>query len=54
MPRSTNQKMKLLCLCRILWERTDEDHPMTVPELIRALEEWDIKEIGRASCRERV
>ena len=43
MPRSTNQKMKLLCLCRILWERTDEDHPMTVPELIRALEEWDIK-----------
>ena len=43
MPRSTNQKLKLLCLCRILWERTDEDHPMTVPELIRALEEWDIK-----------
>ena len=43
MPRSTNQKLKLLCLCKILWERTDEDHPMTVPELIQALEEWDIK-----------
>lgn len=43
MSRSTNQKMKLLCLCKILWERTDEEHPMTVPELIRALEEWDIK-----------
>ena len=27
MPRSANQKLKLLCLCRILWERTDEDHP---------------------------
>ncbi|MFQ7452178.1 MAG: hypothetical protein ACLRNQ_13020 [Flavonifractor plautii] len=33
----------LLCLCRILWERTDEDHPLTVPELIQALEAWDIK-----------
>lgn len=43
MPRSANQKLKLLCLCRILWERTDEEHPMTVPELIQALEEWDIK-----------
>ena len=38
MPRSANQKLKLLCLCRILWERTDEDHPLTVPELIQALE----------------
>ena len=43
MPRSTNQKLKLLCLSRILWERTDEDHPMTVAQLISALEEWDIK-----------
>ena len=43
MPRSTNQKLKLLCLSRILWERTDEDHPMTVAQLIDALEEWDIK-----------
>lgn len=43
MPRSTNQKLKLLCLWKILWERTDEDHPMTVPELIRELEKWDIK-----------
>jgi predicted DNA-binding transcriptional regulator YafY len=43
MPRSANQKLKLLCLCRILWERTDEDHPLTVPELIQALEAWDIK-----------
>lgn len=43
MPRSANQKLKLLCLYRILWERTDEDHPLTVPELIQALEAWDIK-----------
>ena len=43
MPRSANQKLKLLCLCKILWERTDEDHPLTVAELIQALEAWDIK-----------
>ncbi|WP_297210101.1 helix-turn-helix transcriptional regulator [uncultured Flavonifractor sp.] len=43
MPRSTNQKLKLLCLSKLLWEQTDEDHPMTVPELIQALEEWGIK-----------
>ena len=43
MARSAHQKLKLLCLCRILWEETDEDHPMTTPELIQALEAWDIK-----------
>lgn len=43
MPRSANQKLKLLCLCKILWERTDEEHPLTVPELIQALEAWDIR-----------
>ena len=42
MPKSANQKLKLICLCRLLWERTDEDHPMTVAQLIAALEEWDI------------
>ena len=49
MPRSANQKLKLLCLCRILWERTDEDHPLTVPELIQALEAWDIKAERKSS-----
>ena len=43
MPRSANQKLKLLCLCKLLWARTDEDHPMTTPELIQALEAWDIR-----------
>ena len=43
MPQRANRKVKLRCLCRILWERTDEDHPLTVPELIQALEAWDIK-----------
>ena len=43
MPRSTNQKLKLLTLCRLLWENTDEDHPMTVAQLIQALEAEGIR-----------
>ena len=31
-------KLKLLALRQILLERTDEDHPLTVPELIDALD----------------
>ena len=42
MARSPNQKRKLLCLCQLLWERTDEEHPLTVQELIDALEGMDI------------
>ena len=34
MARSANQKLKLLYLCRILMEQTDEDHPLSVQELI--------------------
>ena len=43
MPKSANQKLKLLCLCKLLWESTDEEHTLTVPEIISRLEEWDIK-----------
>ena len=39
MPKSPNQKMKPLLLQRILLVRTDEDHGLTVPELIALLEE---------------
>ena len=39
MPKSPNQKMKPLLLQRIRLERTDEDHGLTVPELIALLEE---------------
>lgn len=43
MPRSENQKLKLLYLTRILIERTDEEHSMTAQELINALAVYDIK-----------
>lgn len=42
MPRQENQKAKLLHLQQILTDQTDEDHPMTVAELIDALAQREI------------
>ncbi|SHI12595.1 Predicted DNA-binding transcriptional regulator YafY, contains an HTH and WYL domains [Sporobacter termitidis DSM 10068] len=42
MPRSSNQKLKLLYLMKILQEKTDEHHAITVPELITELARYDI------------
>ena len=35
--RSANQKLKLLYLAQILLEQTDEEHPLTVQDLISQL-----------------
>ncbi len=42
MARGANGKLKLLYLQKILLERTDEEHGMTMPEIVRALEEYGI------------
>lgn len=42
MPKSPNQKLKLLYLMEILLQQTDERHPMTVPEMISELARHDI------------
>lgn len=42
MARNANQKLKVLYLMKILMERTDERHSMTMPEIIDALAEYDI------------
>lgn len=42
MARSSNSKLKLLYLQKILLERTDEEHGMTMPEIVQALEEYGI------------
>ncbi len=42
MAKSANQKMKLLYLMRILLEKTDENHPMSVPEMITELSHYDV------------
>lgn len=43
MAKSPNQKTKLLHLARMLLRQTDEDHPLTVAQLIEALAREDIK-----------
>ena len=37
--KHTDQRDRTLCLARILYEETDEKHPMPMTEMIRRLEE---------------
>ncbi len=43
MAKSSNQKTKLLHLCRILLRQTDEDHPITVQQMIEELDRYGIQ-----------
>ncbi len=43
MAKSSNQKLKLLYLCQILLQRTDEDHPITVAPADRGTGPRDIR-----------
>ena len=42
MPKSSDQKLKLLCLLRYLQRESDENHPVTVPQMIGELERCGI------------
>ena len=42
MAKSTNQKLKILYLMKILLDRTDEEHRMSLKEIIASLGEYDI------------
>ena len=42
MPKGTNQKFKLYRLAQIMMEKTDDDHYITMPEIMSALQEYDI------------
>ena len=42
MPRSANQKLKLLVLLRFLQRQSDEKHPVTMARMIEELARWDI------------
>ena len=42
MPKGTNQKMKLYYLARIMMEKTDDEHMITMPEIKRALEAYGV------------
>lgn len=40
--KKSNQKLKLLYLAFIFFEKTDEEHYITIPEIIKELEKYDI------------
>ena len=42
MPKGTNQKLKLYYLSRIMTEKTDDEHFITMPEIQKALEAYDV------------
>ena len=41
-PKGTNQKLKLYRLAQIMCEKTDETHYLTMPEIQKELEKYDI------------
>ena len=42
MPKGANQKLKLYYLSRVMLEDTDEDHPLTMPEIREKLEAYGV------------
>lgn len=42
MPKGTNQKLKLYYLSRILIENTDDEHFITMPEILSKLENYEV------------
>ena len=42
MSRGTNQKFKLSYLSRIMLEKTDDDHSLTMPQIMEELEKYDV------------
>ncbi|TWH80645.1 putative DNA-binding transcriptional regulator YafY [Sedimentibacter saalensis] len=42
MSKLSNQKLKLMYLLKILFEKTDSEHSLTVPDLINELKKYDI------------
>lgn len=43
MAKSANQKLKLLVLRQMMLSKTDEEHPLSIQQMIEELERWDIK-----------
>lgn len=43
MPKSSNQKLKILYVLKILWEKTDESHVLSINEILSLLEAYGIK-----------
>ena len=42
MPRGTNQKFKFTYLMKIMQEKTDDEHSLTMPQIMEELERYDV------------
>ena len=42
MSKSSNQKLKLSYLTRIMLAKTDEDHSLTMPQIMQELEKYGV------------
>ncbi len=42
MAKGSNQKLKLSYLCKIMQEKTDDEHRLTLAQIIKELEKHDI------------
>ena len=42
MSRGTNQKFKFTYLMKIMQEKTDDEHSLTMPQIMEELEKYDV------------
>lgn len=42
MSRGSNQKLKLSYLTKIMFAKTDDEHALTMPQIIEELEKYDV------------
>ena len=42
MPKGSNQKFKLYRLAQIMLDKTDDEHYITMPEIMKALAEYEV------------
>jgi len=42
MAKGSNQKLKLSYLCKIMQEKIDDEHRLTLAQIIKELEKYDI------------
>ena len=52
MPKSEKQKQKILYILKFLYENSDEEHTLTVNDIIAKLDEYDISAERRSVYRD--
>ena len=47
MPKGNNQKFKLYRLAQIMQEQTDDEHYITMPEIMKSLAQYEVQLIEK-------